>query len=192
VGVNLLREGLDLPEVSLVCILDADKEGFLRSARSLIQTIGRCARNVNAKVYLYADRITDAMHEAISETKRRRAMQIAYNREHGITPQTVRKAIRGKLAEQTKAREVAREALGATEEQYDRTELITELEQEMFAAAEALDFEKAARLRDRIAELRDEQEATRDPADGPPASVSADAYVPPKKTTRGRRSSRKK
>jgi excinuclease ABC subunit B len=157
VGVNLLREGLDLPEVSLVCILDADKEGFLRSATSLTQTIGRCARNVNAQVYLYADRTTDAMNKAITETTRRREMQLAYNKRHGITPQTIRKEIRTSLADQLRARKTARQAIRANEDEYDRAELIAELEREMLAAAEALEFEKAARLRDRIAELKEKQ-----------------------------------
>jgi excinuclease ABC subunit B len=192
VGVNLLREGLDLPEVSLVCILDADKEGFLRSATSLIQTIGRCARNVDAQVYLYADRITDAMNEAITETNRRREIQMAYNDEHGITPQTVRKAIRSKLHEQVRAREVAREALGASEEAFDVAEKLNELEAEMLAAAEALEFEKAARLRDRIAELKDEQEATRDPGDLEPADTKANwTYKEPKKTRKGTKKKRR-
>ena len=154
VGVNLLREGLDLPEVSLVCILDADKEGFLRSATSLIQTIGRCARNINAQVYLYADRLTDAMRKAIDETNRRREMQLAYNKQHKITPRTIRKAVRSALSDQLRARQVARQAIRASEEEFDRTELIAELEGGMFAAAEKLEFEKAARLRDRIAELK--------------------------------------
>jgi excinuclease ABC subunit B len=192
VGVNLLREGLDLPEVSLVCILDADKEGFLRSATSLIQTIGRCARNVDAQVYLYADRITDAMNQAISETNRRREIQLAYNKEHGITPQTVRKAIRSRLGEQVRAREVAREALGASEEAFDVTERINTLEAEMLTAAEALEFEKAARLRDRIAELKDEQEATKTPdRDVEPADTKENwTYKEPKKTLRGSRKTR--
>ena len=156
VGVNLLREGLDLPEVSLVAILDADKEGFLRSETSLVQTIGRCARNVNALVLLYADVVTESMRRAIAETERRRNIQIAYNAEHGITPQTVRKAIRSALSDQMAARKTAREAINATENEYDRTELIAELEHEMLGAAEALDFERAAELRDRIAELKGE------------------------------------
>jgi excinuclease ABC subunit B len=158
VGVNLLREGLDLPEVSLVAILDADKEGFLRSATSLIQTIGRCARNVHGQVVLYADRITDAMRKALDETSRRREMQLAYNQEHDITPQTIRKAIRDGLAQQLQARKTAREAIRASEEQYDRTELIAKLEDEMFEAAEALEFETAARLRDRITRLKQQEE----------------------------------
>ncbi len=158
VGVNLLREGLDLPEVSLVAILDADKEGFLRSATSLIQTIGRCARNVHGQVVLYADRITNAMQKALDETSRRREMQLAYNQEHDITPRTIRKAIRDGLAQQLQARKTAREAIRATEEQYDRTELIAKLEDEMFEAAEALEFETAARLRDRIAKLKQQEE----------------------------------
>ena len=179
VGVNLLREGLDLPEVSLVCILDADKEGFLRSATSLIQTIGRCARNVDARVFLYADRVTDAMAKAISETQRRREMQLAYNKENNITPQTIKKAIRTVLADQLRAGQVARRAMGASEETFDRTELIAELEKEMFAAAEALEFEKAARLRDRVAELKDEADSKDEPAD-----TRENWDSPPKKTGR--------
>jgi excinuclease ABC subunit B len=154
VGINLLREGLDLPEVSLVAILDADKEGFLRSATSLVQTIGRCARNVNAQVLLYADKITDAMHQAIDETFRRRQIQLAYNKKHHITPTTIRKAIRSTLVEQVRARRVAREAIHVSEDEFDRTELVSELEAEMLEAAEALEFEKAAMLRDRIKALK--------------------------------------
>jgi excinuclease ABC subunit B len=159
VGVNLLREGLDLPEVSLVAILDADKEGFLRSATSLIQTIGRCARNVHGKVFLYADRVTDAMQKAIDETGRRRQAQLDYNEKHNITPQTIRKAIRSALADQLRAHRVARDAISASEREFDTTELISELEQKMFEAAENLEFETAARLRDKINELKQEQTA---------------------------------
>ncbi len=155
VGINLLREGLDLPEVSLVAILDADKEGFLRSETSLVQTIGRTARNINAKVILYGDTVTNSMKNAIDETNRRRTIQLAYNAEHGITPQTIRKEIKRGLGEEFRARKVAQEAVHFSEGEYDRTELITEMEKEMLAAAEALEFEKAARLRDGIQKLKD-------------------------------------
>jgi excinuclease ABC subunit B len=155
VGVNLLREGLDLPEVSLVAIMDADKEGFLRSETSLIQTIGRTARNVNAEVILYADKMTHSMQRAIDETNRRREIQIKYNADHGITPETIRKAIRNTLSQEISARKVAREAVHASEDEYDRTEMIAALEKEMLEAAESLDFERAAMLRDRIREMRD-------------------------------------
>jgi len=165
VGVNLLREGLDLPEVSLVAILDADKEGFLRSATSLVQTIGRCARNVNAQVFLYGDRVTGAMKQAIDETNRRRDTQLAYNAEHGITPETIRKEIRTVLADQLRARKVAREAIHVNEREFDLLELIAHLEEEMYKAAEELEFEKAARLRDRIQALRNEAEGQAEKAD---------------------------
>jgi len=155
VGVNLLREGLDLPEVSLVAILDADKEGFLRSETSLIQTIGRTARNVDAQVILYADRVTPSMRRAIDETSRRRELQSSYNEEHNITPQTVKKAVRTSLIGELNARRLAAEMVHASEDELDRTELIKMLESEMLAAAEALEFEKAARLRDRINEIKD-------------------------------------
>ncbi|MDM8007850.1 MAG: excinuclease ABC subunit UvrB [Phycisphaerae bacterium] len=153
VGVNLLREGLDLPEVSLVAIMDADKEGFLRSETSLVQTIGRTARNVNAEVILYADKTTPSMQRAIDETNRRREIQLKYNEEHQITPETIKKAIRSSLEQEISARKIAREAVHAAEDEYDRTELIAALEQEMLEAAEKLDFERAAVLRDRIRQL---------------------------------------
>jgi len=155
IGVNLLREGLDLPEVSLVAILDADKEGFLRSETALIQTIGRCARNVDAEVILYGDTVTRSMRRAIDETERRRRTQEQFNREHNITPRTITKAIRDSLSKQIAARKVAREAIAASEEEINAVELIADLEQQMFEAAEELEFEKAARLRDRIAKLKD-------------------------------------
>jgi len=174
VGVNLLREGLDLPEVSLVAIMDADKEGFLRSETSLIQTIGRSARNVNAQVVLYADKTTPSMQRAIDETNRRREIQMAYNREHGITPQTIIKAIRSGLESELSARRVAAQAIRESEEQLDRTELMARLEEEMLHAAEELDFERAARLRDRIKELQAAPELV-------PVRMAAE----PKKTGRG-------
>jgi len=155
VGVNLLREGLDLPEVSLVAILDADKEGFLRSETSLVQMIGRTARNVHAQVILYADRVTPSMQRAMDETNRRRTLQMEYNREHGITPESVVKAVRSSLLGELNARRIAAEMVHASEDEMDRAELIKMLECEMLAAAEGLEFEKAARLRDRIREIRE-------------------------------------
>jgi excinuclease ABC subunit B len=155
VGVNLLREGLDLPEVSLVAILDADKEGFLRSETSLMQTIGRAARNVNAKVILYADHVTGSMQRAIDETQRRRVMQEEYNRQHGITPETIRKSIRRGIEEEAEAHAQANAAVGRTSDvEYITEEFLAELEEEMLAAAEALEFERAAALRDRIEQMR--------------------------------------
>ncbi|HEX2096049.1 MAG TPA: excinuclease ABC subunit UvrB [Solirubrobacterales bacterium] len=158
VGVNLLREGLDLPEVSLVAILDADKEGFLRGETSLVQTIGRAARNVNGRVLMYADKETDAMRAAISETERRRAIQLAYNEEHGITPETVRKGI-SEMAEflAMEDRAPRKRRRGRANGISDPAELertIVTLEEEMLAAAEDLRFEEAARIRDEIKELR--------------------------------------
>jgi excinuclease ABC subunit B len=156
VGVNLLREGLDLPEVSLVAILDADKEGFLRSETSLLQTIGRSARNVNATVLLYADTVTNSMQHAIEETSRRRAMQQEYNEKHGITPVTIQKAIRDGIEAEGAAHARANAAVGRTDEaQYITEEYINELEAEMYAAAEALEFERAGVIRDRITKMRD-------------------------------------
>ena len=156
VGVNLLREGLDLPEVSMVAILDADKEGFLRSETSLIQTIGRAARNVNAKVILYADSVTESMQKAIDETERRRTAQSEYNEKHNITPETVRKNIRAGIEAEAAAHRDANAAVGYDkEEEYVTVEYINELEAEMMAAAEALEFERAASIRDKITVLQD-------------------------------------
>ncbi|MHC4131689.1 MAG: excinuclease ABC subunit UvrB [Planctomycetota bacterium] len=155
VGVNLLREGLDLPEVSGVAIMDADKEGFLRSQTSLIQTIGRSARNVNATVFLYADKVTKSMQNAIDETNRRRKIQLQYNKEHNITPETIKKEIRKSLTEQIKARKTARQAVRFSDEEFEKVELAAQIEKEMFEAAKNLDFERAAFLRDQLKELRD-------------------------------------
>ena len=138
-----------------MAILDADKEGFLRSETSLIQTIGRSARNVNAKVILYADTVSDSMQRAIDETNRRRRIQIAHNEEHGITPETIRKAIRKGIEEEIDARRIERESVGvASEAMFVTQEFLRELEVEMLAAAEQLDFERAAHLRDRIHDLK--------------------------------------
>ena len=156
VGVNLLREGLDLPEVSLVAILDADKEGFLRSETSLMQTIGRAARNVNAKVILYADKVTKSMQRAMDETARRRKLQEAYNEEHGITPETVKKVIRAGIEEEAAAHARANAAVGRNDEtQYITEEYINELEKEMYEAADQMEFERAAIIRDRIEKMRE-------------------------------------
>jgi excinuclease ABC subunit B len=156
VGVNLLREGLDLPEVSLVGILDADKQGFLRSETSLVQTIGRAARNENAKVILYGDKVTEAMKNAIQETARRRGLQEAYNREHGIKPKTVYKAISEGIGADLKTRQEATEAATSGDDTvYITEEYIAELEKEMLTAAEELEFERAGILRDRISQLKD-------------------------------------
>ncbi|HVS69815.1 MAG TPA: excinuclease ABC subunit UvrB [Phycisphaerae bacterium] len=154
IGVNLLREGLDLPEVSMVAILDADKQGFLRSETSLIQMIGRCARNVNSQVFLYADSITPSMQRAIDETNRRRTIQETYNKEHNITPTTVQKAIRHGIDVELKARRTAREMVAASESDYDANEMLRILEEEMLSAANNLEFEKAAELRDKIKEVK--------------------------------------
>jgi len=170
VGINLLREGLDLPEVSLVAILDADKEGFLRSETSLIQMIGRAARNVNGQVVMYADKTTAAMTKAIGETARRRERQIAYNKEHGIDPQTIRKAV-GDILGVLRPSEVTAGQLKNDRRDRDRRKVVEELkslpeselgrlvqtlEEEMHTAAAELRFEYAARLRDEIKELRRE------------------------------------
>jgi excinuclease ABC subunit B len=157
VGVNLLREGLDLPEVSLVAIMDADKEGFLRNATSLMQTIGRSARNVDARVILYADKVTESMQVAIDETQRRRELQQAYNTLHGITPETVRKEIRSGIEAESSARARAFEAVGQGEEgRRQAAEILEQLEADMMQAAAELDFERAAAIRDRISGMRGE------------------------------------
>ncbi|MGE5690177.1 MAG: excinuclease ABC subunit UvrB, partial [Pseudomonadota bacterium] len=166
VGVNLLREGLDLPEVSLVAILDADKEGFLRGKTALIQTIGRAARNVNGKVLMYADKMTEAIKGALDETNRRRAVQLAYNEEHGITPESIVKGV-SDIAEflsleaptvPSRRRRGDRKVEGMSAGELEK--LVIQLEEEMFAAAEELRFEYAAKLRDEIKELRRELAAT--------------------------------
>ena len=156
VGINLLREGLDIPEITLVAILDADKEGFLRSETSLIQTIGRAARNAEGHVIMYADSITDSMRAAIDETNRRREIQQKYNEEHGITPQTIKKAVRDLIAI-SKAASASEEELRKDPESMDTRELeklAKELTKKMRQAAAELNFEEAAKLRDRMKEVK--------------------------------------
>ena len=156
VGINLLREGLDIPEITLVAILDADKEGFLRSETSLIQTIGRAARNSEGHVIMYADKITDSMRVAIDETNRRRSIQQKYNEEHGITPTTIKKAVRDLIAI-SKAASVSDESSKKDPESMDAKELnklIKELTKKMHQAAAELNFEEAALLRDRLVEVK--------------------------------------
>jgi len=161
IGINLLREGLDLPEVSLVAILDADKEGFLRSATSLIQTFGRTARNVSGRVILYAEQFTDSMKKAIAETERRRKIQQAYNRKHKITPETVKKAIPDILKSIYEADYVTvpliAEQPGDYVSVFEIPKLVSRLKKEMRAAASKLNFEKAAELRDRIKSLEERE-----------------------------------
>jgi len=159
VGVNLLREGLDLPEVALVAILDADKEGFLRSETSLVQTAGRAARHEKGRVILYADTVTDSMRRTIEVTNARRERQLAYNREHGITPRGIRKEIQASLAIERQAEEIEESVVRETGVPYDVHRTIAEMEREMLEAAEALEYERAALLRDQIRELRASREA---------------------------------
>ena len=154
VGINLLREGLDIPEVSLICIMDADKQGFLRSNRSLIQTIGRCARNANGHVIMYADNISEAMHDAIEETARRRKIQEEYNQEHGIVPKTIIKEIREVISN---VDDSVDEKTGTVKmSKQEKRDLIVKIEEEMKLAAKNLDFERAMELRDILFELKSE------------------------------------
>ncbi|HTB75324.1 MAG TPA: helicase-related protein, partial [Polyangiaceae bacterium] len=189
VGINLLREGLDLPEVSLVSIFDADKEGFLRSPRSLIQTIGRASRNVNGRVFMYADSVTPAMKRAIEETGRRREVQRAYNLEHGIIPETVVRAIMNinpasGTIDYLNVPKVGRgdKAAAASGGEEEMQERIAAMRLDMFTAAENLDFERAARLRD---ELKKFQAIAGGDAPAP-AAEAFDPYAASKKTRRGR------
>ena len=156
VGINLLREGLDLPEVSLVAILDADKEGYLRSTTALIQTIGRASRHVSGSVIMYADRVTDSMKRAIDETERRRDIQVAYNREHGITPQSIQKTIHD-INERVKAIAETRASYAVDQRDMPKDDvlrLVKDLESQMKSASRNLEFERAALLRDQISDLR--------------------------------------
>jgi excinuclease ABC subunit B len=155
VGINLLREGLDLPEVSLVAVLDADKEGFLRSATSLIQVAGRAARHVNGEVILYADHVTGAMRQMIGETNRRRAKQLEYNQQHGITPTSIIKAIKEGIEVARQAEEFAVEKSGQSIEKHELRQVLSDLEEEMIVCAKDLQFERAAELRDQIRSLRE-------------------------------------
>jgi len=154
IGINLLREGLDLPEVSLVCILDADKEGYLRSQTSLIQTAGRAARHINGEVYLFADVVTQSMAKLIAVTEYRRSRQKAYNEEHGITPRSVQRAVQESLHTILRGREIEEAVVREAGGNFSVSELLHELETEMMQAAGNLEYEKAALLRDQIAELK--------------------------------------
>ncbi len=157
IGINLLREGLDIPEITLVAIIDADKEGFLRSETSLVQTIGRAARNSEGHVIMYADTITDSMAKAIEETKRRRAIQMKYNEEHGITPTTIKKAVRDVITINRKLEEAKDNLTRDPESMDEKTlrKLIDTTEKQMRKAAAELDFETAAELRDKLKELKE-------------------------------------
>ncbi len=186
IGVNLLREGIDLPEVSLVAILDADKEGFLRSETSLIQTIGRAARNVNAKVILYADKTTEAMRAAIDETRRRREIQEAFNREHGITPTSIKKNLRSGIeSDAAKHRRTTAQVREQDSGQLITLQYVEQLEQEMLQAAENLEFEKAAAIRDRLLQLKDH-------IGKPLAEIEIDGPAAGKSSKAGRRGAKKR
>ena len=154
VGINLLREGIDIPEVSLIAIMDADKEGFLRSERSLIQTIGRCARNASGHCIMYADKITDSMDKAIKETMRRRTIQEEYNKEHGIIPQTIKKEIRDLISNVDDNKE--KQSSPKKKDKKELLKMIDEIEESMKQAAKELDFERAMQLRDALFELKSE------------------------------------
>jgi excinuclease ABC subunit B len=173
VGINLLREGLDLPEVTLVAILDADKEGFLRSGGSLIQVIGRAARNVGGRVIMYADRVTDSMQAAIDETDRRRARQMAYNQEHGIVPETITKAIRDIHEGLRRVAEERAELQVSGKSTEEVAGMMARLEAQMKEAARNLEFERAAALRDEILQLR----RLREELDAAPGDIPADVYA---------------
>jgi excinuclease ABC subunit B len=184
VGINLLREGLDLPEVALVAILDADKEGFLRSDTALIQTIGRAARNVDARVILYADKVTPSMQRAMDETNRRRAKQIAHNEAHGIVPKTVAKPLSKSIMEDIDAHRAAAAAVGKTVEEGLTLDQVAELELEMFEAAGRQDFEAAAKLRDRILQMKSKL--------GAEASIGGQSYAAPPKAAGKRRGGKRR
>ena len=181
VGINLLREGLDLPEVSLVAILDADKEGYLRSATSLIQTAGRAARHINGEVILYADVMTQSIRKFLSVSEYRRERQLAYNKEHNITPRSVSRAVEESLAVYQDTRHKAALLLRETGGNFDLTETLRDLQEEMLAAADNLEFEKAALLRDQIRELKTNFGEGEEKSKAPPRDVNY------KKSARGRK-----
>jgi excinuclease ABC subunit B len=177
VGINLLREGLDLPEVSLVAILDADKEGFLRSETSLIQTAGRAARHLHGEVILYADVMTDSIKRFLAVTEYRRQRQVAYNTEHHITPRSVNRAVEESLATYESKREAGAAVLNDAGLDVDLTETIGELETEMLQAAEELQFEKAALLRDQIKELKRVMDGPQPDKEGKPSPARRVSYT---------------
>ncbi len=191
VGINLLREGLDLPEVAFIAILDADKEGYLRAYRSFIQIIGRAARNVDGHVIMYADTITDSMRQAIDETERRRARQIAYNQEHGITPETVRKAIYALEVEKKDVEADAVELMGSGLPREDLLAIVRDLEKEMRRLAKELQFEQAARVRDRIIAMRKRLAGEGEPEDDAEVALAMAAAPRPRASVRNWRRSRR-
>ena len=189
VGINLLREGLDLPEVSLVAILDADKEGYLRSATSLIQTAGRAARHLHGKVILYADVRTQSIQKFLATSEYRRKKQIAYNTEHGITPRSVSRAVEESLSSDQGQRDRATALLNETSKNFDVTETLRELEQEMLEAANNLEFEKAALFRDQVRELKRQFGDGKSPLDASSAQGQT-SYIKPKDRGRQKRGGR--